>query len=371
MGGDGGVTLFLCGDVMTGRGIDQILPNPCDPALHEPFVKSARVYVELSEAANGPVPRPVSYSYIWGDVLPELERVSPDLRLINLETAVTTSDSYWDKGINYRMNPDNLPCIEAAGIDFCSLANNHVLDWGYQGLLDTLEALRSANIEFAGAGRDLGEAMAPAIMETDDGCRVIVFSFGLETSGVPSSWAATSSRPGVNLLRDPSCDAVRRIKEGVMEVKGCGDIVVASIHWGGNWGYAIPREQVKFSHGLIDEAGVDLIHGHSSHHVRGIEVYDGKLVLYGCGDFIDDYEGIGGYEYYRGDLGLMYFPRLDPSTGSLVGMEMTPTQIRNLRVNLASGEDAAWLREVLTREGGRLGTRAGLNDGGRLKLEWD
>jgi Putative enzyme of poly-gamma-glutamate biosynthesis (capsule formation) len=77
-------------------------------------------------------------------------------------------------------------------------------------------------------------------------------------------------------------------------VKQQGDIVVASIHWGGNWDYKVPREQREFAHKLIDEAGVDVIHGHSSHHIKGIEVYRGKLIMYGCSDLLNDYEGISG-----------------------------------------------------------------------------
>ena len=65
--------------------------------------------------------------------------------------------------------------------------------------------------------------------------------------------------------------------------------------------------QSQLAHSLLDEAGVDVIHGHSSHHVKGIEVYKGKAILYGCGDFLTDYEGIQGYEEFRDDLVLMYF----------------------------------------------------------------
>ncbi|MFP4088181.1 MAG: CapA family protein, partial [Desulfobacteraceae bacterium] len=126
--------LFMCGDVMTGRGIDQILPHPGDPVLYEPYVRDARRYVALAEEANGPIPHPVAFDYIWGDAIAEMERMNPDLRLINLETSVTTSDDYWKgKGINYRMHPKNIPCITAAKIDFCALSNNHTLDWGYAG----------------------------------------------------------------------------------------------------------------------------------------------------------------------------------------------------------------------------------------------
>ena len=95
---------------------------------------------------------------------------------------------------------------------------------------------------------------------------------------------------------------VAHIKQAVQGVKRAGDIVVVSIHWGGNRGYAIPSAQTRFAHKLIDAAGVDIIHGHSSHHVKGIEICKDKPIIYGCGDFLTDYEGISGQEGYRGDL---------------------------------------------------------------------
>ena len=366
------ITLFMCGDVMTGRGIDQVLPHPGDPLIHESYMKSARGYVELAEQANGPIETPVPFSYIWGDALEELERVKPDLRMINLETSITRSDDYWEgKGIHYRMSPQNVPCLTAARIDYCSLANNHVLDWGYAGLRETLETLEKAQIHSAGAGHDLQAAQTPAVMEVAGKGRVIVFSYGLRTSGIPLPWGAAEEKAGVNLLKDLSDQTVRRVKERIEAVKRQGDIVVFSIHWGGNWGYDIPREQIAFAHKLIDDAGVDVIHGHSSHHVKGIEVYRDKLVLYGCGDFLNDYEGIGGDRGFRDDLALMYFVRLDPSTGKLVGLQMTPMQIRRLKANRASRTDARWLRDVLNREGKKLGTRVEMDDDHTLSLRWE
>ena len=118
------ITIFMCGDVMTGRGIDQVLPHPSPPVLYEPYLKSAGKYVEIAEGANGPIPHPVEFSYIWGDALDEWNRVGPDLRIINLETSITKSGDYWKgKGINCRMNPENIPSLTAARIDYCSLAN--------------------------------------------------------------------------------------------------------------------------------------------------------------------------------------------------------------------------------------------------------
>ena len=363
------LTIFMCGDVMTGRGIDQILPNPSAPRMFEPYVTDAREYVELAEDANGPIPKPVDYRYIWGEAPGILERMAPDVRLINLETAITVSDDYWRKGINYRMHPLNIPAITAAGIDVCSLANNHVLDWGRQGLLETLDVLEKARIKIAGAGRNRSEAEAPAILQIKGKGRVIVFGFGSETSGIPARWAATPHAPGVNFLHDLSELMIVDIASRVHRIKQAGDIVIASIHWGGNWGYEIPPENISFAHMLIDEAGVDIVHGHSSHHVLGIEVHHGKPVIYGCGDFINDYEGIGGYEWYREDLGLMYFVQMDVYR-RLLGLRMKPTRMKNLRVNRASRSEAEWLRNTLNREGKTFGTGVELDDEGTLVLLW-
>jgi len=363
------ITLFLCGDVMTGRGIDQILPHPSDPVIHEGYMKDARGYVEIAEKVSGPIPRSAAPAYIWGDALDELERMAPDLRIINLETSVTKSDDYWKgKGIHYRMHPENIDCITAAKVDICSLANNHVLDWGYAGLKETLETLRKAKIRGVGAGKDIKEAESPVIVEVAGKGRVIVFAFGSPTSGVPLDWAASPKRPGVNWLKDFSDDTIQRIRKRVKEVKQERDIVIASIHWGRNWGYNISQEEIDFAHQLIDEVGVDIVHGHSSHHVKEIEAYRDRLILYGCGDFLNDYEGIGGYEYYRADLGLMYFASMDPSTGNLVHLQMTPTQIKHFKVNRTSREDALWVANILNREGEKFGTRVRLDEDNRLTL---
>jgi len=366
------VKIFMSGDVMTGRGIDQVLPHPGDPLIHESYLKSARGYVKIAEQVNGPIQQPVSFAYIWGDALEEFNRAAPHLRLINLETSITTHNDYWKtKGIHYRMHPQNIACLKAAGIDVCSLANNHVLDWGVSGLLETLASLKTADIKTAGAGRNIYEAGAPAVITIADQCRVIVFSFGLTTSGIPPDWAADKKRPGVNLLGNLSDKSLRYIQKKVKEVKRRGDIVVASIHWGGNWGYAIPRKQIRFAHRLVDDGGVDVIHGHSSHHVKAIEVYREKLILYGCGDFLNDYEGIGGYEEFRSDLALIYFATVDSSTGKLAALQMTPTQIRRFKVNRASGTAALWLKNTLNREGSAFGTRVELDKNNRLILQWN
>jgi poly-gamma-glutamate capsule biosynthesis protein CapA/YwtB (metallophosphatase superfamily) len=367
----GALTLFLCGDVMTGRGIDQAFPRSCSPQLHEPYIQDARDYISLAEEANGRFPRPLEPGSIWGDALAELERVAPDVRLINLETSITTSDDWWpDKGIHYRMHPANVGCLTAARIDCCALANNHVLDWGYEGLRETLATLRGAGLATAGAGAHLDEARAPSVLEVAGKGRVLVFSWGTESSGIPPEWAARADRPGVDFLPDLSPAMARKLGERVRALKRPGDVVVASIHWGSNWGYRVPHEQREFARALVDEAAVDVVHGHSSHHPRGIEVYRERPLLYGCGDFLNDYEGIHGYERFRGDLTLMYFLTLEPASGRLLSLRMTPMQVRHFRENRVSEADAEWLRAILHREGLRFGTRPLLEPDNTFTLQW-
>jgi poly-gamma-glutamate synthesis protein (capsule biosynthesis protein) len=362
------VTIFLCGDVMTGRGIDQILPHPSPPRIYEACVTDARSYVQLAEEVNGPMPRAVEFSYIWGDALAELRRAAPDARIINLETSVTRSEQPWPKGINYRMHPDNIGCLTVAAIDVCVLANNHVLDYGYPGLIETVETLQRAGLKAAGAGRSLEEARRPAVAEAAGDFRVVVHGFASETSGVPPIWAASDKCPGVNFLSDFSDATAAAIGQVVRALKRTGDVTIASIHWGSNWGYQVPREQVRFAHRLID-GGVDVVHGHSSHHPRPIEVYGNRLILYGCGDFINDYEGICGYEKYRADLALMYFPSFN-SDGALLQLRMVPMQIRKFRLNRAAPQDALWLRDTLARISADFGASVDIQDGS-LFLRWE
>jgi len=365
------ILLFLSGDVMLGRAIDQILPYPNDPVLFEDYIRDARDYIKLAEDANGPIPQPVSCAYIWGDALEALDKLNPDARIINLETSITQSDAPWkNKYIHYRMHPRNAACLASAKIDISLLANNHVLDWGYRGLAETMVTLEQTGIKTAGAGRDSKAASRPAIIDLEHKGRVIVSAWAHASSGVPPEWAASNNRAGVNRLDKLNANAVQRISNSIRPVKRPGDIAVVSIHWGGNWGYDISPVQIAFAHRLIDEASVDVVHGHSSHHVKGIEVYKGKLIIYGSGDLLNDYEGIGGHDQYRADLSLLYFAGIDPLTGRLVQLQMTPTQIRHLRINSANASDALWLKDMLNREGRQFSTRVRLNADNNLVLEW-
>ena len=364
------MTVLLCGDVMIGRGIDQVLPHPSAPVLYEAFAQSAGDYVRLAEQANGVIRKPVPFEYVWGDALGILTRERADVRIVNLETAVTRVDQPWPKGINYRMNPDNLPCLAVANIDCCVLANNHVLDWGRKGLIETLDELGRAGLKTAGAGSTDATAAAPAVLSTTGKGRVLVYAVACASSGVPDDWAARRNRSGVNFVAKPSATAVEAIAKQIRGDRRPGDVIVLSVHWEANWGYEIDSADRAFAHQLIDLADVDVIYGHSSHHAKAIEVYRDKPILYGCGDLLNDYEGIETHKVFRGDLVLAYIGTFDSANRHLIELKMAPFRIRNFRLNYAAAPEARWLQHTMDRECRRFGGRVALGSDGLLSLSW-
>ena len=168
------------------------------------------------------------------------------------------------------MHPDNLACLTVIRPDACALANNQILDFGRRGLIDTLEALSGAEIKHVGAGLDSEHAKRPAIVTLPNGHHVVIASGGTESSGIPRRWAATVARPGVAFIPNLFNRTAAEIADRVLALKQPGDITIVSLHWGSNWGYDVAPSQVRFARRLID-AGVDLVHGHSSHHPRSIE----------------------------------------------------------------------------------------------------
>ena len=109
------------------------------------------------------------------------------------------------------------------------------------------------------------------------------------------------------------------------------------------------------------------MHGHSSHHAKAIEIHHDRLILYGCGDFLNDYEGIRGYEEFRGDLAIMYFPTVD-RTGKLLALDLLPLQMRNFRLRQASPDARHWLAATLDRESRKFGTAVATDPRNERKL---
>jgi poly-gamma-glutamate capsule biosynthesis protein CapA/YwtB (metallophosphatase superfamily) len=211
--------------------------------------------------------------------------------------------------------------------------------------------------------------MQPAVLDTAGDGRLLLFSFGSRTSGIPEDWKATSISPGVNLLDDFSEATVAQVADQMRAYQRPGDLIIVSIHWGINWGYEIPRDQIMFAHCLIEE-GIAIVHGHSSHHVKAIEVFKGRLILYGCGDFLTDYEGISGYEMFRGDLALMYLIEIESHNGELISARLVPMCLRRFRLERASGTDSEGLCNLQNELGAQFSTGARFEKDNSFTLEW-
>ena len=373
------VTLFLCGDVMTGRGIDQILPHPAEPHLYEPYMRSALGYVELAEQASGPIERPVDFAYIWGDALAELERVRPDARIVNLETAVTRSRGRLAGQGHQLSDAPGATCAASPrrGIDCCVLANNHVLDWGERG------PRGDARIRCSGAGiRPPARAATrprrarPRSSSCPAGGRVLVFAFahGRAPACRPNGRRARD-RAGVNFLRRPvgGSPCERIAAAGRARRKRAGRHRRRRRSTGAATGAMKSRPRNARSRTASStgrrRTSCTAIRRIIREGDRGLPRTGS--ILYGCGDFLNDYEGIGGYESFRRDLCAHVLPDVRCSDRKRSrGSRSTATQIRHFRANRARGEDARWLAELLSREGRTFGTRVELQPHGTLALRW-
>jgi poly-gamma-glutamate capsule biosynthesis protein CapA/YwtB (metallophosphatase superfamily) len=313
-------TLALIGDVMIGRGVAAVLKNmqPQD---------------------------------MWGDVLPHL--LQADLRIANLECALTRHAQSWTrswKTYHFRADPAAVRFLQAARIDACSLANNHVLDFEVRGLRDTLNALNAAGIHHAGAGLDLGEAAAPALIEMHGTtpCRVALLAF---TDNQPD-FAADARRPGTNYL-EVSLDAgtQMRVAEAIGRARAQGaDLVVFSNHWGANFVERPAPDFRDFARRVI-ELGADVYYGHSAHLCQGIEIHQGRPILYDTGDFIDDYAVD---PVLRNDHSCLFKLMFDQRR--LQRIELVPVKLDFAQVALAHGEDFAAIAARMEMLCAELGT---------------
>ncbi|MGW4296812.1 CapA family protein, partial [Micromonospora chersina] len=199
------------------------------------------------------------------------------------------------------------------------------------------------------------------------GRRLLVWSVGAVSSGVFPQWAARDERPGVAYLPEVSAASAAALGARIAGTARPTDLVVVSVHWGSNWGHEVPDEHVAFAHALVD-AGVHVVHGHSSHHPRPVERYRDRLILYGCGDLIDDYEGIGGQEAYRPELRLLHLPTLDASTGELRRLRLVPVRMRRMRLQPATPDEAGWLADLLDTLGRPSGARFAPGPDGAITL---
>jgi poly-gamma-glutamate synthesis protein (capsule biosynthesis protein) len=267
-------------------------------------------------------------TYAWGDTL-QLFR-GADVRVCNLECVLSDWGTPWSvppKVFHFRSDAKNVEVLKAACIDTVSLANNHILDFEYEGLSNTTKNLDMAGIHYSGAGTTLRDASEPAIWETK-GIRFGLIAF---TDNEPG-WEATEDQPGIFYVPITLKDhRTGKLLEMVRRTKAEVDTLIISTHWGPNWGYSPPVGHIPFAHALID-AGADIIFGHSGHVVRGIEIYQHKPIMYCTGDFIDDYAVD---EIERNDQSFIFAFETDGQ--SIFRLLLYPTVIQNFQAMRAHG----------------------------------
>jgi poly-gamma-glutamate capsule biosynthesis protein CapA/YwtB (metallophosphatase superfamily) len=314
------ITLALVGDVMLGRGVQE--------ALHA-----------------------LSPEQPWGDVLPLMD--SADLRIVNLECAITDHKRPWrstPKVFHFRADPSAIEVLQAARIDGCSLANNHTLDFEERGLLDTLEYLREAGIPYAGAGRDQEEAARPALLgaRSDEVGRLALLAF---TDNEPP-FAAGPDRPGTNHLPvslEP--EILNRVEAAISNAREAGaETVVFSNHWGPNMVQRPSDLFRRFARAVVDR-GADVYYGHSAHIFQGVEIYRGKPILYDTGDFIDDYAVD---PELRNDRSFLF--RVSLEGDEFRRLELFPVTLSYARVELAGGSERRAILDRMERLSQEMGT---------------
>ncbi len=200
-----------------------------------------------------------------------------DLTIANLETPITERGTPQKKDYVYRSSPKVLPAFKEAGFDIVNLANNHSMDYGPQGLLDTFDVLDKAGIKRIGAGRDADEAYRPVIVESK-GMKIAFLGF---SRVVPeSSWKAGKNNPGIaeTYQYQLATNAIARVRPLV-------DLIVVIPHWGDERKDKPNKDQIDLAKRYID-AGADLIVASHPHVLQGFESYKGKWIAYSLGNFI-------------------------------------------------------------------------------------
>jgi poly-gamma-glutamate capsule biosynthesis protein CapA/YwtB (metallophosphatase superfamily) len=265
-----------------------------------------------------------------------------DLLVLNLECCISErGERRRDprKPFFFRAPPAATEVLTRLGVDYVTLANNHVLDYGADALLDTLAHLRAAGIGYVGAGPDVTAARAPATFQAD-GFRVAV----LGCADHPRDYAAGPATPGIAYGLDWVDHALRDVE---------ADAVLVTPHWGPNM-TPEPLPRIRRAAARLRAAGATLVAGHSAHVFHGVE----DRILYDLGDFLDDYAVD---RELRNDLGLLFLVEFDHA--GPVRLEAVPLELGFCHTRLASGDDAKRVRGRFTAACRRLGTEVHAEEG--------
>jgi poly-gamma-glutamate synthesis protein (capsule biosynthesis protein) len=270
-------------------------------------------------------------AYPLGSIAPFMR--AADLTIVNLECAITSRETVWEgeaKAFYFGAPPAAVESLVEAGVDLVSLANNHSLDFGRPGLVDTLALLRERGIAVAGAGRNVDEALTPAVVDRA-GIRFGMAAF-CDHQG---DFAAGPDLPGIAFLDlDDEPAARKRFQESIDRMRELGvEWPILSLHWGPNMVWKPSRRFVRLAHDAID-MGYAALFGHSAHIFHGIEVYKGRPIFYSTGDLVDDYAVDPEFE---NDRQLLFEVSLSGLT--VRGISLRPVIIEDCRTAFAVGRE--------------------------------
>ncbi|HHS13622.1 MAG TPA: CapA family protein [bacterium] len=237
---------------------------------------------------------------------------SADIAMANLEAPFTLTGKPFEKTYTFRVPPDLAPALADAGFDVMTLANNHILDFGPEGLTETMETLDRLSVLYCGAGKDRKQAERAAVLETG-GWRVGFLAYSMT---YPSEFWADQNRGGAAYPHP------RRMQRQIASLADSVDAVVVSFHWGGER-LPVPREyQRHFAHMAVD-AGAHLIIGHHPHVLQGVEIYRGAFIAYSLGNYV-----FGSYSMTS--QGLMLWAAFQ--NRALHSVRLLPMDVNNHRV---------------------------------------
>lgn len=288
-----------------------------------------------------------NFAFPWGNLLPILEHT--DFNVANFETTLALGGIKASKVFNFQSDPRNVEALVQANIQVVNIANNHILDFGRFGLIETLRSLDSVNIKHVGAGLTVKQALYPAYI-TKRGINFGVLGF----SDNEPAWIAKNNKAGINYIKIDET-AIDLIKGLIQDAKKRVDFLIVSLHWGPNWDDRPSGDFQKFAHQLID-LGVDIIHGHSPHIFQGIEIYKNKLIMYSTGDFLDDYAIDS---LLRNDQSFLFLVTVDKKM--IKELRLIPVIIKNMQVNKASNVEGRVIVERMRKLSLELGTSINSN----------
>lgn len=295
-------TTAACAAPTSSTGSASVEPSAA-PEITLTFAGDVHFEDRVAELLDDP-------STTFGPVAAEL--TEGDLTMVNLETAITSRGTAEDKRYLFRAPDTAVPAMTAAGIDVVSLANNHSMDYGREGLADTIATAEAGGLGTVGAGDDIDEAFTP-LRRTVQGVDIAIFAFS-QVDDLAEEWAATPDRSGMAMAFD-----TERAYAAVRAARADSDLIVVLPHWGAEGDQCPTGRQQDFAAGLI-EAGADILVGAHSHVLQGAGREGDAYVAYGLGNFLWYSEGL--HEPFSARAGVL---RLTVQGREVVRSDFVPT----------------------------------------------